>query len=264
MPTRALLFTVLFTAPLAARADDLMVLLEQRKCRQCQLADVDLVHANLRDADLGNAKLMRANLSQAQLDGANLSGADLSFTSLRGASLRGANLTGSRLYGTDLREADLSGAQLSPKALEEAHWQRAKGIANGTRSHALLHKAGVEAFQAGRWHEAEQLFGAAIDIGRNEPLSWVARGISRSEQAKDVLAAADFRYAADIYRTQGADEWATQLTVAANEVQKRRFESKAPREGQGIGGQLLEGGITAVRVLAHIAARALTPLGLGF
>ena len=212
MPTRALLFTVLLTAPLAARADDLMVLLEQRKCRQCQLADVDLVHANLRDADLGNAKLMRANLSQAQLDGANLSGADLSFTSLRGASLRGANLTGSRLYGTDLREADLSGAQLSPKALEEANWQRAKGIANGTRSHALLHNAGVEAFQAGRWHEAEQLFGAAIDIGRNEPLSWVARGISRSEQAKDVLAAADFRYAADIYRTQGADELATQLT----------------------------------------------------
>ena len=55
MPTRALLFTVLLTAPLAARADDLMVLLEQRKCRQCQRADVDLVHANLRDADLGNA-----------------------------------------------------------------------------------------------------------------------------------------------------------------------------------------------------------------
>ena len=130
MPTRALLFTVLLTAPLAARADDLMVLLEQRKCRQCQLADVDLVHANLRDADLGNAKLMRANLSQAQLDGANLSGADLSFTSLRGASLRGANLTVSRLYGTDLREADLGGAQLSPKALEEAHWQRAKDQAN--------------------------------------------------------------------------------------------------------------------------------------
>ena len=174
MPTRALLFTVLLTAPLAARADDLMVLLEQRKCRQCQLADVDLVHANLRDADLGNAKLMRANLSQAQLDGANLSGADLSFTSLRGASLHGANLTGSRLYGTDLREADLSGAQLSPKALEVAHWQRAKGIANGTRSHALLHNAGVEAFQAGRWHEVEQLFGAAIDIGRmNHSVGWL-------------------------------------------------------------------------------------------
>ena len=163
------------------------------------------------------------------MDEANLSGADLSFTSLRGASLRGANLTGSRLYGTDLREADLSGAQLSPKALEEAHWQRAKGIANGTRSHALLHNAGVEAFQAGRWHEAEQLFGAAIDIGRNEPLSWVTRGISRSEQAKDVLAAADFRYAADIYRTQVADEWATQLTVAAAHHHGTRLRANQQR-----------------------------------
>ena len=66
MPTRALLFTLLITAPLAARADDLMVLLEQRKCPQCRLADVDLVHADLRDTDLRNAKLMRANLSQAQ------------------------------------------------------------------------------------------------------------------------------------------------------------------------------------------------------
>ena len=103
-------------------------------------------------------------------------------------------------------------------------------------------------------------FLALQSISDAEPLSWVARGISRSEQAKDVLAAADFRYAADIYRTQGADEWATQLTVAANEVQERRFESKAPREGQGIGGRILEGGITTVRVLAPIAARALTPL----
>ena len=263
MPARVLLFTLLLASPPSARANDLMVLLQQRSCPDCRLADVDLVHADLRDADLRNAKLMRANMGQAQLDGANLSGADLSFTSLRGASLRGADLSGSRLYGTDLREADLSGARLSPQALEEAHWQRAKGIANGTRSHAELHNAGVEAFQAGRWHEAEQLFGAAIHIGRNEPLSWVARGISRSEQAKDDLAAADFHYAADIYRTQGADKWATQLTIAAETVQKRRFKNNAPSEGRGIGAQLLHGGITAMRILGPIAAKALIPLGLG-
>ena len=128
------------------------------------------------------------------LDGANLSGADLSFTSLRGASLRGADLTGSRLYGTDLRDADLAGAKLSRNALEEAHWQGAAGIASGSRSHPALHNAGVK-FQAGRWSEAEQLFSDAIRSNPEEPLSWVARGISRSEQAKDELAAADFRYA---------------------------------------------------------------------
>ena len=263
MPSRVLLFTLLFTTPLLARADDLIELLQQRNCPDCRLADVDLVHADLRDADLRNAKLMRANLGQAKLDGANLSGADLSFTSLRGASLRGADLTGSRLYGTDLREADLSGARLSYQALEEAHWRGAIGIASDARSHATLHNSGVEAFQAGRLSEAEELFGAAISISPNEPLSWVARGLSRSEQTKDQLAAADFSYAAELYQKLGNEDWANQLTVAADSVHKRRFESNPSKEGKGLGAQFIQGAMTGLRMLAPIAAKALVPLGLG-
>ena len=148
------------------------------------------------------AKLMRANLSQALLEGADLRGADLSFANMRGASLRGADLKGSKLYGTDLRDADLSGAQLSPQALNEAHWIGAKGISKGSNSHAALHNAGVEAFQSGSWSEAEQLFGNAIRNNPKEPLSWVARGISRNEQAKDELSAADFRYAASLTKNK--------------------------------------------------------------
>jgi len=249
----------------AVRAKEpLLRVLQERSCESCRLADADLVHADLRDANLRNAQLMRANLGHARLDGANLSGADLSFTSLRGASLRGADLTGSRLYGTDLRDADLAGAKLSPNALEEAHWQGAQGIANGSRSHAALHNAGVEAFQAGRWSEAEQLFSNAIRSHPKEPLSWVARGISRSEQAKDDLAAADFRYAAALYKTLGAEAWATQLKSAADSVSKRRFESDTPNEGKGMGGQFLQGAMASLRMLAPIAAKALVPLGLGF
>ena len=263
MQARLLLLTLLLAAPLTARADDLIVLLEQGSCPDCRLADVDLVHADLRDADLQRAHLQQANLGQARLDGADLRGADLSFTSLRGASLRGANLTGSRLYGTDLRDADLSGALLNPQALEEAHWLGAQGVAIGSRSHAGMHNAGVRAFQAGRWSEAEQLFSDAIRSNANEPLSWVARGISRSELAKDDLAAADFRYAATIYRIQGFEVLANQLTIAADTVQKRRFESKAASEGKGMGGQLLESGMSATRILAPIAAKALVHLGLG-
>ena len=196
MQARVLLLTLLITTPLTAQADDLVVLLQQRNCPDCRLADVDLAHADLRYADLQRAQLQGANLGQARLDGANFKGADLSFTSLRGASLRGADFTGSRLYGTDLREADLSGALFNPKALEEAHWQGVTGVAVGSRSNARLHNAGVKAFQASRWAEAERLFTDAIRSDPNEPLSWVARGISRSEQAKDDLAAADFSYAA--------------------------------------------------------------------
>ena len=248
----------------AAHANEaLLQLLQERRCQGCRLADVDLVHADLRDADLGEARLMRANLSQAQLDGADLNGADLSFTSLRGASLRGADLRGSKLFGTDLRDADLSGAQLDPDALEQAHWQGAQGIAAGSRSHAALHNAGVEAFLAGNWSSAETLFSDAIRSQPQEPLSWVARGISRSEQAKDDLAAADFNYAAALYQQQGSAAWADQLKAAADAISERRYENNATEEGSGVGSQLLGGAISGLRMIAPLAAKAFMPFGLG-
>ena len=243
--------------------DALMQLLQERQCPHCELADADLVHADLRDADLRSAKLMRANLSQAQLDGADLRNADLSFTSLRGASLRGADLTGSRLYGTDLREADLSGARLNLQALEETHWERAEGIKSGSLSHAALHTAGVLAFQAGHWSKAEQLFGDAIRNSPNKPISWVARGITRSEQAKDDLSADDFRYASSLYKEQGNIEWAEQLQETADKVSQRRFNENVKNEGKGMGSQILQGTITGLKMIAPIAAKALMPLGFG-
>ena len=67
MPTRALLLTLLLASPIAGRAEDLILLLQQRNCPGCHLEDVDLVHADLRNADL-----QRANLGQARLDGPDL------------------------------------------------------------------------------------------------------------------------------------------------------------------------------------------------
>jgi len=255
---------VLIASPVHAESmDDLIQVLQEGDCRNCRLADADLVHADLRDADLRDARLQRANLSEAKLDGADLRGTNLSFTSLRGASLRGANLEGSLLHGTDLRFADLSGARLSPNALEEAHWQGATGINRAMQSHAALHNAGVEASQSGRWSEAEQLFSAAILRSPEEPLSWVARGISRSEQAKDQLAEQDFRYAAVLYEQQGADAWADQLNNAADSISTRRFQPTEQKAGNGFGNQLLEGTINGFKMLAPLAAKALIPLGLG-
>ena len=163
----------------AHASDDLIRLLQSKTkaCQQCQLNDIDLIYSDLRDANLRGASLQRANLSKVNLDGADLRQTNLSFTTLQGASLRGADLRDSRLYGTDLRNADLSGAQLDPGALEQSHWQGAKGINTGVRSHASLHNAGVEASQAERWEEAEVLFSKAIESKPTEPLSWVAREI---------------------------------------------------------------------------------------
>ena len=65
MKARVLLLTLLLAVPARARADDVMVLLQQGSCPNCRLADADLVNVDLRDADLQGAQLQRANLSQA-------------------------------------------------------------------------------------------------------------------------------------------------------------------------------------------------------
>ena len=57
MPARVLMFTLLLSSPGMAQADDLILLLQQRSCPNCRLADVDLVHADLRDADLQRVQL---------------------------------------------------------------------------------------------------------------------------------------------------------------------------------------------------------------
>ncbi len=248
-------------APLPVHAgstEHLMQLLQTRKCRDCSLQDADLVLADLRDADLRGASLQRANLSQARLDGVQLGGADLSFTSLQGSSLRGADLRGARLEGTDLRRSDLSGALLDPGALSRTHWQQARGLDPALLSYADLHNAGVEAAIAGRHPEAEQLFGDAIRQQPEAAISWVARGISRSEQGKNDVAAQDFTYAAQLYEKGGERQQALDLREAAHLLKQPQGK---PRGGNGMGSQLLGGALAAVQLLAPLAARAFMPVG---
>jgi uncharacterized protein YjbI with pentapeptide repeats len=266
MPSRTMvasMFAALawLTAPAAlADSTDLFKLLDTRSCRGCKLQDADLVHADLRGADLRQAQLQRANLGQARLDGAQLSGANLSYTSLMGASLRGADLRGARLDGTDLRQADLSGALLDPGALSRSHWQRATGIEPTQLSYAELHNAGAEAAQQGRYPEAEAFFSAAI---RREPaaaISWVARGICRTEQGKSELAANDFNHAASLYEERGEQEQAVQLKQAAEKV--AGSAKSEPPGGNGAGSKALGGALAAFQFLAPLAAKAFLPMGL--
>ncbi|QNI98648.1 pentapeptide repeat-containing protein [Synechococcus sp. RS9902] len=214
MPVPLLLLTVLLGAPVSARADDLIMLLEARACPNCTLADADLVHADLRDANLKAADLRRANLSRARLDGADLRDADLRFSSLKGASLRGSDLRGARLDGTDLRQADLSRALIKPGALDRSHWLGAMGIIQGQRSPASLHNAGVDEANAGRWPQAERLFGKAIQADPEQAMSWIARGLSRGQQGNEVKAAQDLLHAADLLDRQGAPEQSEQIRQA--------------------------------------------------
>ncbi|SBO43914.1 pentapeptide repeat-containing protein [Cyanobium sp. NIES-981] len=245
--------------PAAATSyDDLLRLMEQRQCPRCDLAGADLVHAKLEDVDLRQARLQRANLGQARLDGARLSGADLSFTTLQGASLRGADLRGARLEGTDLRQADLAGALLDPGALSRAHWQGARGVDHGQLSFGELHNAGVLAAQQGRYPEAEAYFSSAIRRQPTAAVSWVARGLTRSELGQTQQAASDFDYAASLYAAGGEEAQAAQLRQAAQQV------SAAPNDpqggGSGIGSAVVGGALGALQFLLPLAAKAFMPL----
>ena len=254
-----LLLTVLLVAPTTTRANDLIMLLQARSCPNCKLANADLVHADLSNANLRGAHLQRANLSQARLDGADLSSSDLSFANLQGASLRSADLRGSRLIGTDLRGTDLTNALLDPNALEESHWIGARGVARGTRSHASLHNAGIEEAQAGRWTKAEQLFNDAIDADPNQPLSWVARGLTRSEQGKDDLASRDFTYAGQLFADQGEKIKAEQLMEASRRVYNTPEEANIVSEN-GAGSALIGGAISTAQALVPFALKVLMPI----
>tara|TARA_B100000674_G_scaffold147050_1_gene116349 strand:+ start:252 stop:1055 length:804 start_codon:yes stop_codon:yes gene_type:complete len=247
-------------APQAQAYEELILLLQDKRCPQCRLADVDLVHADLRDADLSGAKLQRANLSQAKLDGADLSGADLRFTSLQGASLRGADMRGANFNGTDLRDADLSGAQLDANALEQAHWSRATGMPAKAQSHAALHNAGVIATESGRWKAAEELFTKAIKRQPDTAESWIARGITRERLGKRQLAMQDFSYAGTLYEKEGDSQTAEQLKTAATALKEHITN---PEGGNGIGSAVLNSLISTTQALIPLASKLFIPvLGL--
>ena len=256
-----LLLTLLLGAPLSARANDLIVLLTNKSCPRCRLADADLVHADLRDADLSASDLQRANLSRALLDGADLRDADLRFSSLQGASLRGADLRGAKLNGTDLRQADLSGSQLSPGALERTHWLGARGINQGLRSPASLHNAGVDEAQAGRWSQAERLFDEAIQADPDQAMSWIARGLSRGEQGDETKAAQDLLHAADLLDRQGATEESEQVRRAVSKLNTN--DQEKTQSGNGLGSAVLKGTLSTLESLTPLALKFI-PGGMGF
>jgi len=234
-------------------------LLDQRRCVGCRLQGADLVQAQLQQVDLRRAQLERANLSGAQLDGANLSGASLHFTSLHGASLRGSDLRGTSLVGADLRDADLTGALLDPAGLSQAHWQQAKGIQPNALSFAELHNAGTAAAQQGRYPEAEVWFNEAIRRNPEAAISWLARGISRNEQGKSLLAAQDLAYAAQLYGAMGDQPLAQELTKASQALTETPKKGKG---GNGAGSALIGGAAAAFKVLAPLAMKALMPMGI--
>jgi Flp pilus assembly protein TadD len=160
------------------------------------------------------------------------------------------------LVGTDLREVDLTGARLDPNALEQAHWSGAIGLLKRTQSHAALHNAGVTATESDLWSDAEELFGLAILKQPQSAESWVARGISREQLGKRLLAIQDFNYASQLYTQNGEIEAAEQLTVAALSLQDKPNNQ---RSGNGAGSAVLNGLLSTSQALLPLAMKLFLP-----
>ena len=250
--------SVLLSQHVVAAPTAVVQLLDQGRCRACDLIRADLAQAQLTRADLQLAKLESANLSGALLDGANLSRSDLSFASLHGASLRGADLRGARLHGTDLRGADLSGAKLDPSGLSSAHWHGAIGLNPSQLSYSDLHNAGTKSAQLGRFPEAEQWFNEAIRRNPAAAISWLARGITRGEQGKKELAAQDLAYASNLYDAMGDSLFAQDLLSASKAI---GAPTDRPKSGNGAGSALLSSALSAFQALAPLALKAFMPVG---
>ena len=103
------------------------------------------------------------------------------------------------------------------------------------------------------------MFNAAIEADPGEPLSWVARGLSRGEQGKDELASRDFTYASQLFAEQGDNVKADQLLEASRLVYDIDNEPGAP-SGNGIGSALISGALSTAQTLAPIALKALMPM----
>ena len=258
MPAPLLFFlAVLLVVPHHARADDLIVLLQFRSCSNCNLSDVNLVHADLRNAGLKGANLLGANLGRTRLDRADLRDADLRFSSLHGASLRSADLRGAQLDGADLRKADLSGCQINPGSLERSHWHGSIGIDQGLLRSSSLHNAGVDEAEAGRWPQAEHLFGQAIQANPEQPMSWIARGLSRGHQGDVSQAAQDILHGAYLLDREGALEQSEQLRHFVRKIQLTKQVHH--KSGNGVGSSLLGGTISTLEALAPLALKTLIP-----
>jgi hypothetical protein len=136
------------SAPAPAVDDQIQVIAEMRRTRNCQQCDLsganlsgmDLRNVNLTAADLRSANLRKANLSGAKLlaakfNAADLSGANLSGTNFGGANLSGAIVRKARLRGTNLTMAQLGGADFTGSSTSSANmdhaWIRGAIMPNG-------------------------------------------------------------------------------------------------------------------------------------
>ena len=108
----------------------------------------------------------------------------------------------------------------------------------GLRSHASLHNAGVDEANAGRWPQAERLFGEAIQADPDQAMSWIAKGTQpRRSRAMKPRRLRICCMQLICWIKQGAPEQSEQIREQA--VAKLQADRPISKSGNGLGSALL-------------------------
>jgi uncharacterized protein YjbI with pentapeptide repeats len=105
------------------KEENLLRLLDKKKCYGCDLSGLDLSGKNLDGVDLEKANLTGCNLEKADLEDANLKG-----VLLLKANLRQANVQNTDFYKADLTGADFTGAKVEGAMFDSAQTASALGL----------------------------------------------------------------------------------------------------------------------------------------
>jgi uncharacterized protein YjbI with pentapeptide repeats len=128
--------------------DSRKVLISSKKCRNCNLAGVNLSGLNLDDVDVSGANFVDSNLDNTRLqkanfDHASLSGATLENSNCEDASFSEANLMDSNLENSNCKGASFTGANLMDSNLDSTRLQKAN-FGHATLSGANLNYSNCE------------------------------------------------------------------------------------------------------------------------
>jgi len=107
--------------PLKAKKVSVEQIMKTKRCRGCNLTEIDLSGLDLSGADFRNTDLSRANLTNTKFKDAKMSGARLNEANLKNADLDGVDLHDSELKNADLTHANLFNIRLDNADLTNAN-----------------------------------------------------------------------------------------------------------------------------------------------
>ena len=231
-----------------SKQNEIILLLSERVCKNCDLRSLDLVHADLKNVDVTGSSLDGSNFGNAILDDSKFVNTDLKNVSFNGASLRNVDFTGAKIVATDFRNADLTNAKLDPNSLSLSYWDNAKGIDLDNLSLIELHNAGAESISRNLFNKAEDFFVLAVNKNKKDPNTLLALSYTQIQLGKFDLAIQNLDQASEIFSETNNSLMLEKINNLKDELM---FIAPNKYPGNGIGSKLLSSMLTSFSIFAQ-------------